>query len=152
MNSNQLAVTLPYVSMKSHSIIIATFTECDEILTWSGSYITVQLNIQITMCCMQLHITFLFGIFLNFDILKFICGDRIICRRCEGSWSSTSSITTLYLEQKFRSNLHYCLSLFLITLTYCCVTVVISHWQVWPGDENNCHKTEALLSNRQLIA
>lgn len=78
-------VTIPNVSMKSYSIIIATFTESDEVLTCPGSNITVQLNIQITMCCMQLNISFLLWIFLNFDIFKFIFGDGIKRGRSEGS-------------------------------------------------------------------
>lgn len=63
--------------MERNSIIIATFTESDEVLTCPGSNITMQLNVQITMCCMQLYISFLLRIFLNFDIFKFIFGDRV---------------------------------------------------------------------------
>ena len=78
-------MTIPNASMKRYSIIIATLTESDEVLTRPGSNITVQLNIQITMCCMQLYISFLLWIFLNFDIFKFIFGDRIKRGRSEGS-------------------------------------------------------------------
>lgn len=75
---------IPDVSMKCYSIVIATLTKCDEILACPGCYITVQLNVQITMCCMQLNIAFLLRVLLNFDILKIILGDRIISCRCEG--------------------------------------------------------------------
>lgn len=76
---------LPYVSMKSYSIVKAAITESDKVLTRPGSDITVQLNVQITMCCMQLHISFLLWVLLNFDIFIFIFSDRIKRSRSEGS-------------------------------------------------------------------
>lgn len=71
--------------MKSYPIIIATFTERDEVLTCPGSYITMKLNVQITVCCVQLNIAFLGRILLDFDVFKFIFCDRIIRGGGEGS-------------------------------------------------------------------
>lgn len=78
-------VKVPNVSVKSHSIIITTFTQSDEVLTRSWCHITVQFNVQITMCCLQPNITFCLGVFLNFNIFIFIFGHRIITGRSEGS-------------------------------------------------------------------
>lgn len=91
--------TIPYVSMKSYSIVIASFTKSDEVLTCPRGYITMQLNVQIAMCGVQLNVTLLLGIFLSHDIFEIIFCDRIIRGWCEGSWSSTSGITALYLEK-----------------------------------------------------
>lgn len=76
---------IPNASMKSNSIIVALLTKGDEVLTRPWSYITVQLDVQITMRCMQLNISFLLWIFLNFDIFKVIFGDRIKRGGSEGS-------------------------------------------------------------------
>ena len=79
------AVAIPDVSMESYSIIISAFTESDEVLTCPRSYITVQLNVQITMSRLQLHISFFLGVLLNFDIFVFIFSDRVKRGRSEGS-------------------------------------------------------------------
>lgn len=63
--------------MENNSIVISTFAKSDKVLAGPRSYITVKLNVQITMSRMQLYIAFLLGILLNFDIFKFIFSDWI---------------------------------------------------------------------------
>lgn len=74
---------VPYISMEYDSVVISTFTQSDEILAGSGSYIAVQLNVQITVGCVQLYIAFLRRVLLDFDVFKFIFGDRIKSRGSE---------------------------------------------------------------------
>lgn len=69
---------IPNASMKSNSIIISTLTKCDKVLTCPGSYITMKLNVQITMCCMQLYISLLLWIPLDFHIFITIFCNWII--------------------------------------------------------------------------
>lgn len=59
----------------------------------------MKLDVQITMCRMQLDITFLLGIFLNFNIFIFILCYWVIGGGSEGSRSSTSGKTTLNLKE-----------------------------------------------------
>lgn len=101
LRRQKLLSTIPYVSMKSYSVVIASFTQSDEVLTCPRGYITVQLDVQITMCGMQLNVPFLLGIFLSHNIFKVIFCDRIIRGWRKGSWSSTCGITALYLEKSW---------------------------------------------------
>lgn len=80
---NSIGREKPDVSMENDIVVVALLTSGEKILTCTRCYITMQLQVKITMGGMETNIALFLWVLLHLNILIIICGNRIKNGRCE---------------------------------------------------------------------